>query len=133
MVNSQTTYLENMPVMAKPRIWDTATEMPKLAWDEVHVWRVCLDDSALFLERLISVLSIDETNRANRYCFLADRNHFILARGVLRIILGSYLNMNPTNCGFLIAPIINRYCPINWPGMCSTSTYLIPMGLGFAP
>jgi 4'-phosphopantetheinyl transferase len=104
MVNSQTTYLENMPVMAKPRIWDTATEMPKLAWDEVHVWRVCLDDSALFLERLISILSIDEINRTNRYCFLADRNHFIVARGVLRIILGSYLNMKPDKLRFSYSP-----------------------------
>ena len=93
-----------MPVVTKPWIWDTPTEKPKLAWDQVHVWRICLNDAAPFLQRLISILSIDEKYRAKRYRFIGDRNHFIAARGVLRIILGSYLNMKPNKLRFSYGP-----------------------------
>jgi 4'-phosphopantetheinyl transferase len=90
--------------VAKPWTWDTPTEKPKLAWDEVHVWRICLNDAAPFLKRLTSILSADEKNRAKRYRFIEDRNHFIAGRGVLRIILCSYLDMKPSKLRFSHGP-----------------------------
>jgi 4'-phosphopantetheinyl transferase len=44
---------------------------------------------------LWSSLSQDEKKRAERFHFQKDRDHFIIARGVLRILLGRYLNVSP--------------------------------------
>ncbi len=46
------------------------------------------------------LLSDDEWSRANRFHFEEDRNAYIAARGVLRIILGQYLNAEPTQLRF---------------------------------
>jgi len=89
-----------MPVMTKPFKWETPTENFKLACNEVHLWRVCLNLTASYQQRLKSILSVDEKYRAHKYRFLVDRNHFIVARGVLRIILGCYLNMKPNKRRF---------------------------------
>ena len=43
--------------------------------------------------RLEQTLSDDERCRAGRFYFQSDREHFIVARGVLRSILGSYLGV----------------------------------------
>jgi 4'-phosphopantetheinyl transferase len=93
-----------MPVMTKPFKWETPTENFKLACNEVHVWRVSLNVTASYQQRLKSILSVDENYRAKTYRFLVDRNHFIVARGVLRIILGCYLNMKPNKLKFSYNP-----------------------------
>ena len=63
--------------------------------DEVHVWRACLDVTTVEFEMLLSFLSDDETARAGRFHFEKDRKRFIAARGILRKMLGSYLNRPP--------------------------------------
>ena len=63
--------------------------------DEVHVWRAFLDVTTVEFEMLLSFLSDDEAARAGRFHFEKDRKRFIAARGILRKILGSYLNMPP--------------------------------------
>ena len=91
-------------MITKPFVWETPTENFKLAWNEVHVWRVFLNVTAPYQQRLKSILSVDEKLRAKKYRFLVDRNHFIVARGVLRIILGCYLNMKPRELRFSYGP-----------------------------
>ena len=59
-----------------------------LVEDEVHVWRLHLDRSS---EEFLTVLEADEVARANRFHFEKDRNHFVVARGFLRLLLGRYL------------------------------------------
>ena len=45
-------------------------------------------------------LAADEQARAGRFYFQKDREHFIVARGVLRAILGRYLNREPAGLPF---------------------------------
>jgi 4'-phosphopantetheinyl transferase len=68
--------------------------------DEVHVWRCNLDQSMSVRQGLIDTLAEDERARAARFHFDEDRNHFIVARGTLRAMLGYYLNLNPASLRF---------------------------------
>ena len=68
--------------------------------NEVHVWRVSLDASSDEFENLLKSLSVDELARAGRFHFERDRKRFIVARGILRKILGYYLGENPINVLF---------------------------------
>lgn len=65
--------------------------------DEVHVWRLTLDRP---IERFIELLQADERARANRFHFAKDRNHFAIARGFLRLLLGRYLQSDPKQLQF---------------------------------
>lgn len=63
-----------------------------LGADEVHLWHASLDSfSAESLEHL---LSEDEVIRARRFHFAKDRNHFTVARALLRKLLTAYLKEN---------------------------------------
>jgi len=67
---------------------------------QVDVWRASLElstDSVKFLE---SSLSADESQRAARFHFDADRNRFIAAHGCLRDILARYLHCEPGQLSF---------------------------------
>jgi 4'-phosphopantetheinyl transferase len=72
-----------------------------LSKDEVHVWHAALDDH--LAERLKLILSEDEISRANRFHFAKDRNHYIVARGLLRRLLAAYLGMSSSELQFLYA------------------------------
>ncbi len=61
----------------------------------VNIYIVSLDKSPFALEYLSSILSEDERKRSDRYKFLSDKNKFIIARGMLRIILSQYLDIQP--------------------------------------
>lgn len=71
-----------------------------LGHDEVHVWRATLDQTPSQIQTLLHYLSEDEWARAERFYFEKDRAHFIVARGVLRAVLGSYLNRAPESLSF---------------------------------
>lgn len=68
--------------------------------NEVHVWRVLLDVSAVQFESLLKFLSVEELERAERFHFEKDQRRFIMARGILRKILGHYLKKNPDEICF---------------------------------
>jgi 4'-phosphopantetheinyl transferase len=67
-----------------------------LSADEVHLWHATLDEQ--LVDSLEHLLSQDELSRANRFHFAKDRNHFIVARGLLRKLLAAYLGIG---CGAL--------------------------------
>ena len=46
------------------------------------------------------IISEDERKRADRFKFNDEKSKFIQARGVLRTILGKYLNLNPNKLVF---------------------------------
>lgn len=71
-----------------------------LADDDVHVWRASLNPSAEHVRDLQRTLTPDEQERAARFRFQRDRDHFIVARGVLRAILGRYLGVEPSQLRF---------------------------------
>jgi 4'-phosphopantetheinyl transferase len=68
--------------------------------DEIHVWRVCLDQPQFTFQYLAQTLSQDEQIRAKNYCFERDRRRFITGRGMLRLILSSYLQIDPIHVRF---------------------------------
>ncbi|HXG50500.1 MAG TPA: 4'-phosphopantetheinyl transferase superfamily protein [candidate division Zixibacteria bacterium] len=78
--------------------------LPALGRDEIHVWRVSLHRSEKPLEGLAAVLSGDEGQRAARYRFARDRDRFVAARGLLRVLLGMYLNVEPRQLRFAYNP-----------------------------
>lgn len=68
--------------------------------NEIHVWRALLDAEPLQMESLLGVLSTDEVERVARFHFEKDQIKFIVARGILRQILGSYLGKRPHELRF---------------------------------
>lgn len=90
--------------MTTPESWATPPGMLSLSRAEVHVWRASLDQSAGVVARLRSTLSGDEMVRAARFHFEKDRVSFIIARGVLRNILGCYLHVPPDQLQFNYSP-----------------------------
>jgi len=69
-----------------------------LPFDEVQVWIADLD--CYLPDNFQPVLSTDEVERAQRFHFAKHRNHFIVARGLLRKFLAAYLNSNPADLTF---------------------------------
>ena len=78
---------------------DLSRNLP-LADDEVHVWRAILDLEAPRVRSLQRTLAPDEQARAERFYFRKDRERFIVARGLLRVILSRYLDTKPGQLRF---------------------------------
>lgn len=64
--------------------------------DEVHVWRASLDQPVPVTRHLHTLLAADEVARAARFRFERDRNRYIVGRGLLRTLLGRYLQRPPS-------------------------------------
>jgi 4'-phosphopantetheinyl transferase len=73
-------------------LWPTPPARPVLGAPDVHVWAVDIDPSPEALPALAAILSEEERARATRFRFERHRNRFIAGRGVLRSILGAYLD-----------------------------------------
>ena len=80
--------------------WCSPPDSLTLGQGEVHVWRASLNCTAAQVEILKHTLMTEELRRAERYRFQKDREHFIVARGLLRTILGCYLNTEPHQLRF---------------------------------
>ena len=78
----------------------TSEPFQDLVPDQIHVWRVSLNQNPLRLPELKEVLSSDERTRAERFRFDKDRNQFIESRAALRLLLSQYLNVSPTSLTF---------------------------------
>jgi 4'-phosphopantetheinyl transferase len=83
--------------------WPAGPRRPTLAADDVHVWRADLDE-AWAAATWRSVLSEDERLRADRFRFEPDRRRFTAGRGVLRALLGRYLEADPAALEFAYGP-----------------------------
>ena len=84
-----------------PPIWAPAPAQWTLDDDEVHVWCAALDLPGDAVQRLWPLLAADESSRASRYVFARDRTHFVVARGLLRVILARYLDLEPAALRFV--------------------------------
>lgn len=85
---------------ALDRVWLPPPGDLSLPIDEVQVWRLSLDLPASRVERLRQTLAPDELGRARRFHFEKDRQRFIVARGLLRLILSRYLDVEPSQLRF---------------------------------
>jgi 4'-phosphopantetheinyl transferase len=76
----------------------------EIGQDEVHLWRALLDLDPLATKKLEENLSAEESSRAERFIFPKDRSHFIVARGILRRLLGMYAQREPGKLEFDYGP-----------------------------
>jgi 4'-phosphopantetheinyl transferase len=95
--------------------WEPRPDRLALEADEVHVWRAFLDCDERVLHQFDETLAPDEKARAQRFVFQPDRNSYIAARGVLRELLGRYLERAPSEIEF-------EYGPQGKPAMRSGSS-----------
>jgi 4'-phosphopantetheinyl transferase len=68
---------------------------------EVHVWQAALDRLSPCVTDLSQTLSSDEKERAVRLRDEKHRNEFIISRGMLRTLLGSYLGIPAPGLSFV--------------------------------
>ena len=72
--------------------------------DRVDVWATGLDRDPGGLARLRESLADDESARAERFHFERDARRFVVARAVLRDVLGAYLGVAPRDVRFVYGP-----------------------------
>ena len=72
----------------------------ELSSDEVHVWQAFLDREESQLNELAQTLSENELLKAMRFYFQKDKRRFVVTHGILRNILGRYLNVEPNRLKF---------------------------------
>lgn len=85
--------------------WEPQPKSLLLRYGDVHIWRAYISSWTAHTLDLAAVLSPDERARALRYHFPQHRNSFIVARAVLRRLIGQYLAMAPSAVRFTY----NRY------------------------
>ena len=76
------------------------TVVPDLPDRCIHIWCAPLPQPAEIVSRFEQTLSEDELKRSEKFYFEKDRRHFIVGRGLLRYLLGAYLNIKPTTVLF---------------------------------
>jgi 4'-phosphopantetheinyl transferase len=72
-----------------------------LAADEVHVWRIALNQPINEVQELRTLLASEEISRADRFRFERHRRRFVVVHGLLRVILGRYLGLEPSQLRFV--------------------------------
>jgi 4'-phosphopantetheinyl transferase len=81
-------------------IWDPSITAEGLTEEVAHVWYADLDRLAKSSRWLSQNLSLEERNRADQFRVPKDRQHFSICRGLLRLILGQYLELRPSALRF---------------------------------
>ncbi len=80
--------------------WESSPHTPELSSEKVHFWRVHVPDHLSSTADLIGLLSPDERRKAQNYHFAVDSDCFIVRRGALRSVLGTYLRISPEQIDF---------------------------------
>ncbi|MCP4119674.1 MAG: 4'-phosphopantetheinyl transferase superfamily protein [Desulfobacteraceae bacterium] len=75
-----------------------------LPGETIHVWQAFVPHFEGRLEELEIILSRDERLKAERFFFEKDRALFVVAHGVLRKLLGRYLDILPDHVVFEKGP-----------------------------
>ena len=89
------------PASNTPQVyWTPAPAKTVVENGKVHLWRVSCKSVQEYCGSLEPLLSSDEVTRANHFRFSKDRERFIVARGMLRIILSRYLECTPCEVDF---------------------------------
>ena len=79
--------------------WESYTAC--LYSDKVAVFKFDIAGSLLHLPHLQTVLLADERERARRFRRTEDQNRYVMARGLVRILCGKYLNQSPAGVQFI--------------------------------
>jgi 4'-phosphopantetheinyl transferase len=86
--------------MMTPLIVTTSSFDFNLSQGEVHVWCALLLQPTYVVEYLHGLLSGDEKARAKQYYFTHLQKSFVVSRGVLRILLAHYTELQPEQLAF---------------------------------
>ena len=81
-----------------------STDDVELGVDGVHVWCASLDDPPLEPEQLAGLLDVADQDTAARYVFARDRARSLVSRGMLRYLLGAYLDLDPRQIELRFGP-----------------------------
>ena len=81
--------------------WRRPGAMPDLERNEVHLWAVDLTRPLPHLQKLRQLLTEDERARADKFHFDQDREFYICARGVLRLLISRYQQTPPEGVSFV--------------------------------
>ncbi|HZT41129.1 MAG TPA: 4'-phosphopantetheinyl transferase superfamily protein [Chthonomonadaceae bacterium] len=84
--------------------WNEPATQTCLGPTEVHVWRARLDQPEAYRQDFARLLSKEEMERANRFLSPQDGYRFLVGRGLLRILLGQYLQVLPQELAFTYGP-----------------------------
>ncbi len=76
--------------------WPPPPPQMKLAGGAVHVWSALLERTDAEYSAALAMLSDDERARAAKFHFERDRKNFVTGRSLLRVILGQYLEIGPS-------------------------------------
>lgn len=82
-------------------MWKNESEHLELPDGVVHVWRTDIDLQGLNASRHWEVLSPDERARAHRFRQTEQSTRYIVARGILRELIGRYLRRKPDSLQFV--------------------------------
>ena len=100
------------------QLWHKPPANLVLGADEVHVWRASLEQQPVRLQYLRGTLAPEESERAARFHFARDRQHYIAARGLLREILSRYLKLSADHVRFKYTsygkPYLTDECGGRW-------------------
>jgi len=75
-----------------------------LTKNDVHVWSTPIESAVRHLDDFTSLLSKDECSRAERFSTEALRKSFIVCHGLLRSLLGKYLDRESKELRFVYGP-----------------------------
>jgi 4'-phosphopantetheinyl transferase len=84
--------------------WSPAPGEMQLSGEAVHVWRLTIESLAGQVPQLAKLLSNNERSRANAFVHAKDRERFIISHGILRVLLGGYLEVAPGELQFSQGP-----------------------------
>lgn len=70
----------------------------------IDFWHCDLASDKVHLNKYLEVLDKNELKKANGFKFKADKDCYVITRGVLRILLGRYLNEEPSAIRFDYTP-----------------------------
>jgi 4'-phosphopantetheinyl transferase len=84
--------------------WFRAATPPPLSDNELHVWRASSDLPPAVRERFQSTLNSDEKKRAERFVIPQACERFVAARGILRELLGAYLELQAEKVALSYGP-----------------------------
>lgn len=87
--------------MTDNNLWNVPPPDLILEKNKVHVWRVSLEVLKSDFEHLQRILADEELERANRFYFEKERRHWVIAHAFLRMLLGRYLDIDPSKLRFI--------------------------------
>jgi 4'-phosphopantetheinyl transferase len=82
--------------------WQPVILPPPLQAGEIHLWLAQVDETGFLSERMLPLLNLEEQQRAKRYLDRRAQLVFVAARGILRSLLGAYMDCHPREVVFEI-------------------------------